>query len=196
VIAIRGYSSSVAQDFIKHLPEWETITPVERGTINTNAERHLFAQGLMFPKKIGEMNHKEKADSWHVNAGMVIEQCNLILAVNPDARICILGSESGYAWSYDDCYAMAKAAVHRYVETKALKPNQQLVCVAPTIIGDSRMTLAREDKDNLARRAEANPKRRFVMLSEVSAMIHHLLYIDRGYTTGIVIRMNGGMHIK
>lgn len=196
MIAIRGYSSSVAQALLPFLPAWEEVKIVERGTIDTMAQRHLFAQGIIMPKKMTEMTAKEKALSWDVNAGMVIEQCNLIFAVNPEARVLVMGSESAYSWSYDDCYAMAKAGLHRYVETKKLKPQQQLVCVAPTIIGDSRMTFARADKENLARRAADHPKRRFVTLEEVCGMIHHLLYVDEGYTTGTVIRMNGGMHIK
>lgn len=196
MIAIRGYSSSVSQALLPFLPAWEEVKIVERGAVDTLATRHLFAQGIIMPKKMAEMTAKEKALSWEVNAGMVIEQCNLIFAVNPEARVLVMGSESAYAWSYDDCYAMAKAGLHRYVETKKLKPQQQLVCVAPTIIGDSRMTLARKDKENLARRASEHPKSRFVTLEEVCGMIHHLLYVDEGYTTGTVIRMNGGMHIR
>jgi hypothetical protein len=54
------------------------------------------------------------------------------------------------------------------------------------------MTLRRDDTENLERRREEHPKKRFLTSLEVAKMVHHLLYVDEGYTTGTVIRMNGG----
>ena len=196
MIAIRGYSSSMAQRLLPLLPDWETAIPVERGSNNTEAERHLFCNGLIMPKRMIEMTPGEMLESWQANAGMTISQCNMILAVNPSARIVVIGSESGFAWSYDDCYAASKAALHRYVETKPLKPQQQLVCIAPSIIGDSRMTRNRTDTDNLRRREMQHPKQRHLSMAEVCRMIHFLLYVDLGFVTGTTIRMNGGGHLK
>jgi NAD(P)-dependent dehydrogenase (short-subunit alcohol dehydrogenase family) len=196
MLAIQGFSSSLAQALLEFLPPWETALSIERAGTNVSAQRYLFAQGMISPKRIGEMTPKEQQETWHANAGMTIEKCNMILALNDEARICIIGSESGFAWSYDDCYAAAKAAVHRYVETKKLKPNQQLICIAPSIIEDSRMTRSRKDADNLLRRAAENPKQRFLRMSEVCRLIHYVLYTDDGYLTNTVIRMNGGAHTK
>jgi NAD(P)-dependent dehydrogenase (short-subunit alcohol dehydrogenase family) len=196
MIAIRGYSSSLAQALLPLLPEDECAVPVERGATNTAAHRHLFAQGVIHAKPMAQMTDGEKLDSWNANAGMTIAQCNLILATNEEARICVIGSESANSWSFDDCYAASKAALHRYVETKKLKPRQQLICVAPTIIEDSRMTRARVDLENLGRRRDSHPKKRFLSMLEVVRMVHFVLYVDRGYTTGTVIRMNGGMHTQ
>lgn len=194
MIAIRGFSSRLAQHMLGFLPPWELAIPVERGACNTTAERHLFCQGVMTPEPIGRQSRAEIADSFEANFSMVARQCDLILATNDHARICVIGSESGYSWSFDGAYAAAKAAVHRYVETKRLRtPEQQLVCVAPGIIGDTGMTLRRQDKDNLARREAAHPKRRFLTCSEVCRMIEFLLYTDDGYTTGTVIRIHGGV---
>jgi NAD(P)-dependent dehydrogenase (short-subunit alcohol dehydrogenase family) len=53
------------------------------------------------------------------------------------------------------------------------------------------MTLDRKDVENLERRREGHPKKRFLTAAEVAKLIHFLLYIDEGYTTGTVIRMNG-----
>lgn len=196
MIAIRGYSSSLAQALIPLLPEDERVHVVERGASNTTAQRHLFAQGVIYPKSLGQMTDFEKLDSWNANAGMTIAQCNMILATNEEARICVIGSESAFSWSFDDCYASSKAALHRYVETKKLKPRQQLICIAPTIIEDSRMTRARDDLENLSRRRDDHPKKRFLSMGEVVRTVHFFLYVDRGYTTGVVIRINGGMHTK
>ena len=108
-----------------------------------------------------------------------------------------MGSDSGYKWSYDGAYAAAKAALHRFIECKRLKyPNQQLVGVAPSCIEDSESVKARgpDGKRALIERIRDHPKQRWVTSFEVANMIHHLLVCDRGYTSGVVIRMNGGEH--
>jgi NAD(P)-dependent dehydrogenase (short-subunit alcohol dehydrogenase family) len=192
MLAIRGFSSSLAQAFIEFVPPWETVEPVERGAGNCTASRHLFCQGMITPRPVGQQTKLEWADSMAANCLDVIRQCDLILATNPKARIVVMGSESGYSGSFDGTYAAAKAGLHKYVETKALRPDQQLVAVAPTIIEDSGMTKRRDDKVNLDNRRAQHPKRRFLAMSEVCRMIHFLLYVDDGYTTGTVIRMHGG----
>ena len=41
-----------------------------------------------------------------------------------------------------------KTAVHKYVEERKIKfPKQQLVCIAPSTIIDTKMTLKRNDKN-------------------------------------------------
>lgn len=197
MIAIRGFNSSLAQAFLPLLPKGEQVVPVERGTVDTEALRHVFAQGIIRPKKVVEQSAKEIEQSLWVNAMMTIEQCEMIFAANAYARVLVIGSESGFAGSFDGTYAAAKAAVHRYVETKKLRsPGQQLICIAPSIMGDSGMTLARADKDSLVKRVANHPKARFLTLAEVASLMHHVLYIDTGYLSGVVIRMNGGQHIR
>lgn len=196
MIAIRGFGSRLAQAFIGFVPNWEEAVPVERGACNTAAERHLFCQGVLTPKTIREQTAEERAESFEANFATVARQCDLIIATNDKARICVIGSESGFSWSYDGAYAASKAAVHAYVETKRLRtPSQQLICIAPSIIGDAGMTLRREDRTNLASHEAAHPKGRFLNCSEVCRLIYHALYVDQGYLTGTVIRMNGGMKI-
>lgn len=195
MIAIRGYSSALAQALIALLPDGETAMPVERGGCDTTAERHLFCQGKLTPTPFSEQSAAERAESFHSNAGLTIEQCDLIFAVNPTARVCVIGSESGFAWSFDGAYAAAKAAVHRYVETKRLpKPGQQLICLAPSIIADGGMTLRRDDKQRLGEKAATHPKGRFLTCAEVAKWIRFVLYDSDDYATGVVIRINGGMH--
>jgi NAD(P)-dependent dehydrogenase (short-subunit alcohol dehydrogenase family) len=197
MLAIRGFSSSMAQAFLDFVPPWETVVPVERGAGNCTASRHLFCQGLLVPKPLGMQTKDDITESFEANCASTVRQCNIILATNPKARICVIGSESGFQWSFDDVYAASKAALHRYVETKRLRSgDQQLVCVAPSIIEDSNMTSHRADTDNLERRRVEHPKGRFLRMSEVCRMIHFLLYVDEGYTTNTVIRMNGGGHIR
>ena len=116
---------------------------------------------------------------------------NRILATNSAARICVIGSESGYRGSYDGTYAEAKAVLHHYIEATCLRPGQQLVGISPGIIADAGMTTRRMDTENLARRLEEHPKRRFLVAREVARMAQTLLY-DQPYISGTIIRMHGG----
>lgn len=193
MLAVTGYRSKIVEELRKLLPGGEEIVPFDR-LIDPKVwcDRYLFCAGVLRPRRIEEQSLDQRDESWHVNLIRPILLCNEILGRNDHARIVVMGSESGFSWSYDDVYAASKAALHRYVETKKLKPDQQLVCVAPSIIADARMTLERKDVENLERRRDAHPKGRFLAAAEVARMIHFLLYVDEGYTTGTVIRMNGG----
>jgi NAD(P)-dependent dehydrogenase (short-subunit alcohol dehydrogenase family) len=129
----------------------------------------------------------------------VTRECDRLLAVNPKARICVIGSEAAYTGSFNANYARAKADLHSYVETKRLiHPGQQLVCVAPTMITGTGMH-ERRNADGVAaaeRRRLAHPKQRWLTPIEVARMIHFLLCVDQGYTTNVTIRMNGGEHCR
>jgi NAD(P)-dependent dehydrogenase (short-subunit alcohol dehydrogenase family) len=196
-IAINGAGSAIARALCKNwLDPQEVVRAVPRGMhMPLRCERYLFCQGLLRPKRAEDQTEPEAVEGFHVNFTWIANQCDLILEANDTARICVLGSESGFAGSYDGVYADAKRALHHYVDTKKLRTrDQQLVCVAPTIIRDAGMTTRRKDTQNLLGRAREHPKGRFLEADEVAGLIHHLLYIDKGYLSGITIRMNGGAH--
>jgi NAD(P)-dependent dehydrogenase (short-subunit alcohol dehydrogenase family) len=193
LIAIRGAGSAIARELDGLLPPGEEVRRIERGEgMPLDAQRYLFCQGLMRPKTLTEQTPAEIAESWLVNFAFVARACDRILEANELARICVLGSESGVAWSHDGAYAAAKAALHRYVETKRLGERQQLVGIAPGIIWDCGMTTRRRDQQRLKELADAHPKVRFLFAVEVARLAHFLLYVDEGYLTGTVIRMHGG----
>jgi len=196
LIAIRGAKSAIARSLIEMLPEGESVYTVPRNEKPPmDCERYLFCAGLLRAKSGAEQSEAERKESFEANAEQVIRACDEILAANDSARICVIGSESGFAGSYDKTYAEAKRALHSYVETKKLRtPRQQLVCVAPNIIRDAEMTLTRHDLAEVDRRAKAHPKGRFLAAREVARLIHFLLYVDEGYISGVTIRMNGGAH--
>lgn len=197
MIAIHGIASRLAQAVLPLLPESEEVIPVERGANRADADRHLFCRGLLRPATILAQTREEIAESFIANAAQTIAKCDTILAVNGTARICVIGSESGFSWSYDGAYAASKAALHRYVETKKLRtPWQQLVCIAPGIVEDAGMTLRRTDEKRLEERKQAHPKQRFLTCAEVARLIHYCLYVDQGYLTGQILRFNGGEHIR
>lgn len=196
-LAINGGKSAIAQHLVSDwLPPSEFITQVTRGQdMPLNVTRYLFCQGVLNGKSVLEQTGDEITNSYYVNFSWIAAQCKRILAGNGDARICVIGSESAFAGSHDQAYADHKRYLHEFVESQPLRPNQQLICIAPTIIGDAGMTTRRADIENLERRKLAHPKERFLTADEVAGLVHHVLYVDRGYLSGVTIRMNGGAHL-
>lgn len=192
-LAVTGLRSRITEQLIGLLPDGETIIRIRpEGEYVPQADRFLLCAGLLRPKPITVQTPEEIAEGFRVNCAEPIKLCEAILQRNENARICVMGSESGFTWSFDGAYAAAKVALHRYVETRKLLPTQQLICVAPSIIEDTAMTMARTDTENLERRRIGHPKKRFLKSAEVARLIHFLLYVDEGYISGQVIRMNGG----
>ncbi len=194
-IAIQGVESAIGKALCLMLPDDETVTAVRRGSSVhvPHADRYVFLSGYMAGRRIGQLGQGQHSDTWHTNFANVAVVCDHILARHRMARIVVVGSHSVDAGSYDMAYAGAKAALHAYVRTKRLAyPEQQLVCVAPSIIGDAGMTVRRPDTARLAQRRQEHRKKRFIEAREVAALIRFLLYEDRGYITGTVIDMHGG----
>lgn len=193
LIAIRGINSNIAVALCKLLPNEEKAAVPRGHDMPLNVERYLFTQGLLRAKRWEDQSQEERAESQYVNCDFITHQCERLLAQHDRARICVIGSESAYAGSYDGSYSASKRALHSYVEGAALRtPFQQLVCVAPTVIGDAGMTLARHDKERLTDRMALHPKKRWLTSMEVARVVKFLLYDASDYLTGVVIRMNGG----
>lgn len=192
MLAVTGLGSRIVEELKPLLPEGEEVVRIADDGPAPICERYFLCAGVLRPKKLKDQTSKEIGESLHVNLFRPIELCEQILEANERARICVMGSESGFAWSFDGTYAAAKAALHRYIETRKLGPYQQLVGIAPSIIEDTRMTEARTDLENLERRKQSHPKKRFLTAVEVARLAHFVLYIDQGYLSGHVIRLNGG----
>lgn len=194
-IVITGWRSAIAEEFRRLLRSNEVTIhgkPLEPN-FPLDAERYLFCQGLLRPKSFEEQTENEIREGIEVNYGSIVRLCDLIIARNDFARICVIGSESGYRGSYDENYASSKALLHTYVESKRLRtPDQQLVAISPAIIGDCRMTVERKDVENLERRRREHPKKRFLEAREVAEMAKILLY-HQPYISGAVVRMHGGL---
>ncbi len=192
-VVITGWRSKIAEEFRALLPKGEE--PIWGKPCKFDfpmADRYLFCHGLLRSKRMENQIVAERDEGWLVNYISTTTQCEWIIKANLSARICIIGSESGYCGSFDGIYAETKAALHLYVEGKKLRsPCQQLVAISPGIIEDCGMTTRRLDIKNLERRRNAHPMGRFLMAREVAEMAHHLLYYQP-YVSGTVIRMHGG----
>jgi len=193
MLAISGRTSTIAGELAALLPEWEQVKSADRPhELPLTAERYLFCNGLLLGIAPGHMTTDQHAATWKANFADIAEKCLDILAANDRARIVVIGSESAYRGSFDGAYAEAKQALHRFVEGTRLAPGQQMVAISPGIIENSGMTRRRKDQGALRDRMFNHPKRRFLTALEVARMAHFLLYIDEGYTSGVVIRMHGG----
>ena len=196
MIHARGAGSSIAVELNKLHP----VRPVWRADpIPLDGDRYLFCQGIIQQKRPVDQTSVEMLHTFWVNCARTIQECDRILDVNPKARICVVGSESAFKGSFDGIYAAAKAGIHRYVETKRLKySGQQLVCVAPTCILGTGMNEQRNEdgKAALEARRIKHPKQRWLEPIEVATLIHFLLFVDEGYITNVVIRVNGGEHTR
>lgn len=146
--------------------------------------RYLLAAGVLHSRNILQQSWAEIIESLSVNLVNVIRICEHILQRQGDARICIIGSESARAGSFDQTYAAAKAGVHAYVMQRKTLPLQQLVCISPPIIADSGMTLRRHDYP------EVLQTRAHVQALDVARIVKRVLY-DRAphELTGCVLRV-------
>lgn len=192
MIVITGWRSRIAEELRALLPAGEHAVRAEVGGAVLEAERYFFCQGLLRDRPAAEQTQAEAEESVRVNLGSIAVAVAEILKRRQPTRICIIGSESGYRGSHDDHYASLKAELHELIEeTPLTHPGQQLVGIAPSIIGDAGMTLRRTDTERLEARRRAHPKKRFVTSFEVASLAHYLLYGPADYITGTVIRMHG-----
>jgi len=190
-VLITGHKSTIAQEFDKLTPDECVGIRVEQMYYYRDFDRYLFCQGYLLPKTDEEKTPRERDKSRFVNYTSIVDAVNMIFEVNPNARICILGSESGYKGSYDNTYAKWKNKIHEFIENTPTKQGQQLVGISPSIIEDTAMTQNRKDVDNLNRRRNNHPMGRFLYAEEVARMAYTLLY-EQPYVNRTVIRMHGG----
>lgn len=191
-VVITGIKTTIAKEFEQFTDDEVTGIRTEDIGEHLDADRYLFCHGLLYSKTSLFQTEEERAASMYANYTSVVDCVDRIVATNQRARICIVGSHSGYKGSYDDTYALTKALIHQYIERKVLtSPAQQLVGVAPSIIEDSGMTTRRTDLDNLDATREQHPMKRFLTAKEVAEMAYYLLY-HQPYVNRTVVRMHGG----
>jgi NAD(P)-dependent dehydrogenase (short-subunit alcohol dehydrogenase family) len=197
MLAIRGANSEIAKKLIAILhPDTDFIAVGRDETTPDDADRYLFCSGLLRPKSLADQTDEEIEESFQVNCSRICQDCDRLIASNDRARICVIGSESAFSGSFDGAYVTYKRMLHAYVLLKKLRtPDQQLVCIAPSIIADAGMTLRRTDRDRLRARELRHPKKRFLTSEEVARWVYFVLYEDKGYLTNQIIRLNGGEHL-
>ena len=156
-------------------------------------DKILLLQSIISSKPFLSRNSDDIFNQISINLLSVIKICEIALQHNKKVKILILGSESGIKGSFDLVYALTKTAIHKYVEERKISyPKQQLLCIAPSTIIDSKMTIARKDHHNVIKSIKNNPKKRGISSREVSSLIYSLLYKQTNYLSNVVIRLDGG----
>jgi short-subunit dehydrogenase len=189
VIAVTGYKTTIVQELRElvdehvirmsmDLKKWDCQVNVPRGV-----DRFVLAAGVLHQATILEQTPAQMRECLTVNMVNVVRICETITRVNSNARICIIGSESGFKGSYNELYALSKAAIHAYVSWEGVLPTQSLVCVAPPIIRDSGMTRSRKDyPKGLENRATVSAR-------DVAERVKSALYDDSYLGRSVVERM-------
>ena len=176
MLAVTGYGTSIVRELSRLIDE-----PISRiggsgsqwfdsDFIIPDAERFVLAAGVLYGKRVADQSVYDIATGLAINLISPMRLCEEILAKNDRARICVIGSESGFSGSFDDVYAAAKAGLHGYVLSRKVLPTQQLVAVAPPIISDAGMTMRRPDYPAIL------SKRKTVTSQQVAIVVHQLLY--------------------
>lgn len=192
MLTVTGKRTSIVQALLKMVPgegcrEIENDLADPRGALAIPAaDRYILAAGVLHGQTAAELDDKQVVETLAVNYVNVVRICEIILRREKCARICVIGSESGYLGSFDQVYAASKAALHAYVMNRAPAWPQQLFAVSPAIISDSGMTLRRIDYPEVLR------ARRTVTAAAVAATIHRHLYdISAEPLTAAVVRLSG-----
>ena len=205
-ILIIGKRSRIAKEFLKKVKNADVFCPTKKSwdmkNLNfkshqikkiTSADKILLLQSIISSKKFIKRKQKEILNQISINLMSIIKICEVALEKNKNVKIIVLGSESGIKGSHDIVYGLMKTSLHKYVEERRIShPNQQLVCISPSTIIDSRLTSKRKDKKNILKSVGTNPKRRGIMSSEIAELIYNIFYKTTDYLTNTVIRVDGG----
>lgn len=192
-IGIAGARSTIAREFIKLLPTGAEPYCDRLNELPFDCDRYLICTGFLAGKAVSCLAPEEAEATFRINFVDPARFCDRLFLQNKAARVCLIGSESGFAGSFDMAYAGAKAALHLYVETKRLEhPDAQLVVIAPTVILDSEMTQRRTDITAVERRFAATRYRRPLWAREVAAQAYQALFIATPFLSNTVIRLGAG----
>lgn len=180
MLAVTGYRTTIVQA-LKGMAAEDVIRIDSESDDVPVADRYLLAAGVMYSKPANEQTFDEWITSVRVNFTQVVRICEAIFSRPEPAVVCIIGSQSAEAGSYDGTYAACKRAVQEYVSVRKTQSGHRLVCVSPPIIADSGMTLRRHDYPLVL------SERRTVTAQQVAEAVYRLLY--RSDETNIIEAM-------
>jgi len=205
-ILIIGGRSKIAKEFLKKVKNVNVFCPSKRAWNMknldfkshqikkiTSVDKILLLNSIISSKKFTKRKQKEILNQVTINLMSIIKICEIALEKNKNVKIIVLGSESGIKGSYDIVYGLMKTSLHKYVEERRIRSsNQQLVCISPSTIIDSRLTSKRKDKKNILKSVRINPKKRGIKSIEIAELIYNIFYKTTDYLTNTIIRVDGG----
>lgn len=171
----------------------DVSTSAIKSLFNSHYDSYIFNIGFLQAKNILDQSTDEIYSSLAINAIFIIKCCEYILKTNSQARIFIIGSESGRKGSFDTTYFLSKSMLRSYVRQRNLNsPEQQLLLISPSTIEDSRMTEERDDRERLNHYRAQHPKKRFLSSNELAGYISELIKNPSTYLCNTEIEINGG----
>lgn len=190
-----GFSSTIAQKIheIVCSADPEAVDTVKRSPLKLppDLDYYFLCAGVLAGKAANDISRDEIIQTMDVNMLDVMVFCDNVFRQNARAKVCVIGSMSGFNGSYDMTYAASKAGLHLYVEQKELTyPQQQLVCIAPTIIEDSGMTQRRPDLADVKHRGRQRRLNRWLRAEEVAKVA--CFAIAQPSMCNTVIKLTGG----
>lgn len=219
-LVITGYSSRIAVELIKRVEGEERNLDIIRCgrrddadlavdfgdlmSVGTFIERleelrpdYLFVNhGMMSGKRIRDLGVDAIAESVNTN---LISYLMIVEAISrfEGLRSVVMSSVSGKRGSYDTLYAGCKGGVDvaiRYY-ARLVPASSRLNAVAPSIVGDAKMTLVRRDLDVLRRRVEEIPTKQFTSAKDVAGLVYYLLFESENIN-GQSINIDGGWYFS
>jgi len=157
----------------------------------SNSDIFILLSGHLQSSDLIKQTQENRINSFLINSIGPVLFSEYILKKKANARIIIIGSESGMKGSYDLTYALAKSSLRMYVRQKRIGINQQLLLLSPSTIEDLGMTTRRKDIHNLKEYKIGHPKKSFLMSEELVEIICFLINSPK-YLTNTEIEINGG----
>ena len=141
------------------------------------ADRYVLAAGYLAGKPMLVQSASELERTFYINLVNTVRLIETILDANPLARVVAIGSESAFAGSHDEGYAVAKGGLCAYALWRKVGPEQTLAVLCPPIISDSGMTQRRHDYPACLE------TRRTVTAAQVAAEVQRILDAPPGHNT-------------
>lgn len=186
--------ASKEHEYIQIKRSSEIYDDVKKFEIPNNRIGIVYLSSILVPAKFYDRSKADIFEQYKINAAIPIQ---LMEYLNDNCDVgfdfIYVSSESGKKGSFDSGYAITKNCVEFFIRELYLKHHEsRVLCVSPSTIEDSRMTLRRDDVQRLKAYKKNHPKKRFLTASEVASVIHSLMGAEFSYLTNTTIELNGG----
>ncbi len=162
--------------------------------IKKNKPNFLFlSHGILCGKKLQNYSNKEIQKTIFIN---LISNILILEAIEkiPNLNTVLISSISGKLGSYDNLYAATKSGLDltaKKISTK-MKNTSRLNVISPGIIYDAKMTKIRTDFENLKKKKNHTPTKKFTTSQEVADLASFIFFESKNIH-GQNININGGL---
>ena len=158
-----------------------------------NPDYLFLAHGVLFGKKLKNYSSLEIQNTISIN---LISNLIILEALEEISNLntVIISSISGKLGSYDNLYAATKSGLD--LTSKRIASNMphtsRLNIISPGIIDDANMTKIRTDYNNLKKKKQSTPTKKFTTSQEVADLARFIFFESKNLH-GQNININGGL---